>query len=280
MEVIDDVNAKICPYCNRDYSSHSALIKHLKKTKCGTTNNPNPEIIDKPKDDPELEVLKGMTMADIYKLVSQMSKTINLIKDQVAIQGDKLDIQTEALNVVKDDLEVIKYDSQPNLTNNLNVLCLTGKEDYCKELLSHGDSKKTLIYIKNCALGRINGDCRLLIKMCGLDTNQPTIVYENKGKTKIAYYDGQRRRTVESNLDEIAKKLASNLITTYFSMSDHIKNDDGTFKKIQSNDPNLPVIEQHEIALINQHAFELREKIYRKDLLKSLPIRFIGDIQN
>jgi hypothetical protein len=265
--VMNDVNNKECPYCTTSYSSHSVLVRHMRKTKCGVSNDPKSSISDKP--NVELDSEKD-TLNDLSKLVTQLSQTII----QMKVDYD------QKLNKIMDDLEVNRYDRQPSLSNNLNVLCLTGEEDYCKELLIRGDSKKTLTYIKHCALGKLASDCRLLIKVCGLDTNQPTIVYENKGKTKIAYYNKERKLKIESNLDTIAEKLALNLVNTYFSLSNHVKNNDGSFKKITFDDPYLPIIEDHDISIINKHVYALKEKKYQKELLKALPIPFRGDIES
>ncbi len=283
MEVIEDVTAKMCPYCGRNFSSHSALVKHLKKTKCGTTNNPDiaganrdqDQDQDQDQENEGSQTFKGMTYVDLCKLVQHISHTCGNFEKVLGQQNQKIvSLETE--------IKSLKNFSPLSLTNNLNVLCLTGEEDYCKELINEGNTKQTLIYIKNCALAKLAGDCTLLSKIFCLKNPEgpkPTLMYDNKSKTKIIYYDRQRKRTVESNLILIAEKIAKNLQTTYLSGSKHLKNEDGTFKKISPNDPNLPIVEQYEIDMMNAQVHQLREKTYQMKLLKALPIPFRGDIE-
>jgi hypothetical protein len=164
---------------------------------------------------------------------------------------------------------------------NLNIMCLTSKDNLL-ELLSQNDSlHNALIYMKGCALKKIDGDCMILEKVYHLTTQNPAIVLTNKKKSQYVYYNERRRQVTEKNTAVMAKKLADILQRSYLIGMEGFQTDLSGARKISTSNVNLdslPELDPYDLQLWNEHIHELRDEKYQKKLLKRLKIQTESEV--
>jgi hypothetical protein len=133
-----------------------------------------------------------------------------------------------------------------------------------------------LTYLKDCALSKLAGDCRILERVYKLDTSQAAIQFINKSKNKYVYYDERQRRTVESNSKVLAKKLAAILQRSYLKgmesfRTDILGNQREDYQMIDEECP-MPELAPYDIQIWNEHVHELADEKYQKKILSNLKI--------
>jgi hypothetical protein len=265
----DDFLARCkCHLCHATFTEVSSLNRHLKNGTCK-----RPKVSKR-----NLEDRVTTLMANEALILERLSK-----------------IESQPSNLVNSHTQ--------NINHNMNVLCLGSNDNLLDMLESSEGLHLALTYVKDCALARLAGDCRILEKAYLLETERAAIMYATKSKNKYVYYDERRKRTVESNAKVMAKKLAGILQRSYLKsmecfktdLSGHEKEDqstalvpvveklnlEGKIKKgkvklvVKHPNPNqttLPSIEPYDLQLLNEHVHELNDEKYQKKLLNSLRI--------
>jgi uncharacterized C2H2 Zn-finger protein len=235
----EEVGNKVqCPYCLKYYARQNSLTRHINKKLCS--------------------VLREQAFTD-------------KIMKGVALSHDKL---KEEINqkIVDEVQKIAGVSSAPAIYNqNLNVMCLNPKDNLLDILSQQTDLPNALTYIKNCALGRLAGDCRILQRVYLPTGKRPAIMYRNKSKTQFVYYNEKNDRVVETSLTVMAKKLADILQRSY-SKAISLKTDLTCEKLTQSQRDELPHIEDYDRHMWNQHIHELQDEKYQKKMLKSLSL--------
>lgn len=161
-------------------------------------------------------------------------------------------------------------------TNNLNVMCLGSKDNLLDILTIQTNLPEALTYVKNSALGRLAGDCRILERVYLSPNQRPAIMYGNKSKTQYVYFNENNDRVVESNKEVVAKKLADILQRTYLKGMQSFQIDlCGNIREEYTCNPlyeSMPEVESYDLQLWNSHIHDLRDEKYQKKVLKNLRI--------
>ncbi len=134
--------------------------------------------------------------------------------------------------------------------------------------------REALVFIKDCGLSRLAGDCRLIEAIYFQEGKHPAIMFTNKSKTEYVYYDEDKNRVIETNATAMARRLAENLQRNYINESKYFTNmDTGKFLRIGFGHPFLPKTDESEIHLWNAHLQALNDDKYQMKILKSLNIK-------
>jgi hypothetical protein len=252
-----------CTKCPKTFTRKYSLDRHLKEVDC---------------------TLPKVTVASQQMATIQEMFTLLHEREKREIERDKREAQREASSLAIPNQPIL-YAPVTNL-NNLQIMCLSTKDNLLDILAARENLPNALTYIKDCALSRLAGDCRILEKAYKLVTEQPAIMYANKSKTKFVYYDERRRRTVESSMAAMAKKLADILSNSYLKgmqsfgvdLSGEVREDyipcGLSSSSSASVESAIPKLEPYDLDLWNAHIHELRDEKYQRKLLRNLKIPF------
>jgi uncharacterized Zn-finger protein len=187
----DEIGDKVkCPYCFKTYTVVNSVYKHLNGNHCA--------------------VLKEQRL--VANITDSLSDKFSKMLDQ---RDAKQAQQTAQISEKIEKNSLVPYVDSSIHNQNLSILCV-GTNDNLLDMLTASDGlPNALSYLKDCALARLSGDCRILERVYKLDTKQAAIMFANKSKTKFVYYDERQRRTVESNSTVMAKKLVGILQRSY-----------------------------------------------------------------
>ncbi len=249
-----------CPDCGQSFSVKASLTRHQKQNIC---KQPKPTRKDQETVNKELEMTRN-TLNEILEVVKNISKLPQTLVDPQA---------------------PVVYNNNNNSNQNLNILCLGSKDNLLDMLSASEGLPLALSFLKDCALARLAGDCRILQKAYQLETERAAIMYVNKTKNKYVYYDERQRRTVETNAKVMAKKLADILQRSYLKGMECFKtglsgelNDkqlvimDSSKAKKPKISAKMPELDAYDLHLWNEHVHELNDDKYQKRLLNSLKI--------
>ncbi len=256
-----------CPKCPRSFTRKSSLDRHLKEVDC-TTLKP----VKKTVTEQRFIMFEGSVKAELLKLRNELGSVVSGVQ---SVQQSASSAQSSP---------PVLYAPVTNM-NNLQIMCLSARDNLLDILASRETLPNALTYIKGCALSRLAGDCRILEKAYQLATEQPAIMYANKSKTKFVYYDERRRRTVETNMATMAKKLADILQNSYLkgmesfgiNLAGEVREN---YMPHSLDEVAMPTIEPYDLNLWNDHIHELRDEKYQKKLLKNLKIPFENNDQS
>jgi hypothetical protein len=232
---------RLCPKCGKKFKRKSEYDAHLKRKKpC--------EIVD---------MLPGL-----MEETSDVKKDTNQIKD-LATKYENLQ---EQINEIKKHNIITPIINQYNYnTNTLQVLCVKQGDDYLNLLTAHwGDFEKALEFVKNCALSKMTGDCKLIEKIyfeSNIEAETP-IRYIDKGHTKIEYFDEFKKRIIDIRGQKLGKTLASNIQNTYLRGVNYLIN----------RNLNGKCLAEYDIQSWNGHIYELSDIDYQKRLITNLDI--------
>jgi hypothetical protein len=269
-------NKHVCPNCEQLFTLKSSLTRHIKQNIC-----------TKPK-----LTIKGL--ADTVRANNDAMAKLMASNDILAMNQMQLMKMMGEIGTASSQKHNTHNPNVYNHNQNLNVLCLGSKDNLLDILSASEGLPLALEYLKNCALSRLSGDCRILERVYQLETEQAAIMYVNKSKTKYVYYDERRRRTVETNAKVMAKKLADILQRSYLKGMECFKTDlsgqnkdnqvsmstalvpigtkSNLKQKKKKNSTPLPNIEPYDLHLWNEHVHELNDEKYQKKLLNSMKI--------
>ncbi len=250
-------NKHVCPQCQQLFTLKSSLTRHLKQNVCTK---------------PKLTV-KGLV--DTLKANNDAMAKLTASNDLIVNNQNHLMKMMEGINATQTPFV---YNHNHNQNQNLNIMCLGSKDNLLDILSASEGLPLALTFLKDCALARLAGDCRILQKAYQLETQQAAIKYVNKTKNKYVYYDERRRRTVEDNAKVMAKKLADIVQRSYLKGMECFKTGlSGQIKdnQLTVNSPNInkmPELDPYDLHLWNEHVHELNDEKYQKKLLNSLKI--------
>ncbi len=275
---IDEVTGKCqCPDCHKTFAEKSSLTRHINNNVCKKpklTMQKLAENIEQIKTDKDASDSSKINQDVINTLKANMETMERFMK----LMGGMSTTQTQS----SDTQAPIIYNNNNN--QNLNILCLGSKDNLLDMLSASEGLPLALSFLKDCALARLAGDCRILQKAYQLETEQAAIQYVNKTKNKYVYYDERRRRTVENNAKVMAKKLADILQRSYLKgmecfktgLSDQLKDIEIDSSQSVAKQPpvgvKMPELDPYDLHLWNEHVHELNDEKYQKRLLNSLKI--------
>lgn len=139
---------------------------------------------------------------------------------------------------------------------NANIMCLNSEDNLLDILIQQIGLESALTYVKNCGLGFLAGDCRILQRVYLPEGKRPAIMYLNKSKTQFVYYNEKNER-VEINLACLGKKLANVLQRSYL-------------KAISSHSCVMPQLEECFLESWSDHINDLNNKDSQEGILKSI----------
>jgi hypothetical protein len=252
----------ICTRCEGTFTTKGSLTRHLTANTCTEPKIKKSDLVKTIKDMMEEVVKKSETMME--EVVKKSETTI------LAKIDDRLTRMSEGHGAV--------INNSHNDNRNLNILCLGNNDNLLDMLATSEGLPLALTYMKGCALARLAGDCRILERVYKLDTAQAAIMYVGKSKTKFVYYDQRQRRTIESNISVMAKKMSDILQRSYLKGMECFRTDilgdqrDDVPKNVDLYGGNMPELESYDIQIWNAHIHELADEKYQKKVLKSLKI--------
>jgi hypothetical protein len=262
LQIIDPANIIgkfICPHphCQKSFSDNWRLNRHLDAQACCKPKVTKKDLID---------------FAKFAKTTMEKQSTTIVSMDALRASTD------QRLKEMEDKIAQLAMGHMVPAVNNqnLNILCLGSKDNLLDILASSDGLPNALSYLKGCALARLSGDCRILERVYKLDTAQAAIMYANKSKTKFVYYDERQRRTVESNKEVMAKKLADILQLSYLKRMGSFRTDILDNQRDDYRESlelvNMPELAPYDLQIWNAHIHELADENYQKKVLKNLKI--------
>jgi hypothetical protein len=275
-----EVGAKcLCQFCQKEFTEKSSLTRHLKKNVC---RKPKISHVEKDIDISKRDAEISKRETEITKKELEITKKeLEVAKMIIAASGrnENLDLYTGFLNPCQASQVSCGNPQVVNNNQNLNVLCLGSKDNLLDILANKEGLPKALEYLKDCALAKLAGDCRILERVYQLETDQPVIMYLNQSKTKYVYYDDRRRRTVETNAKVMAKKLADILQRSYLKgmtcfktdLADNERDDDRPVSVGHGQDK-MPDLAPYDMQNWNEHVHLLSDEKYQKKVLTSMKI--------
>lgn len=228
---------RICHRCHKQFKRKSEYDAHLKRKKpCMINDNPLPVILD------HIPKQADHSINELTLRYKHLQDQINQIK------------QNKMLTV--SDNPIINHH-----TNTLQVLCVKQNDDYLNFLTAQcGDFEKAIEFVKNCALSKLTGDCKLLEKIYfdNLIEAEAPIRYIDKGQTKIEYFDEFKKRIIDIKGEKLGRILASNIQNTYLRGVNYLINN--------------KFLAEYDIQSWNGHIYELSDIGYQKRLITNLDI--------
>lgn len=231
---------RLCPKCNKKFKRKSEYDAHLKRKKpC--------EAID-------ISILNDDSSGDIQ--IKDLANKYEILQEQIN------EIKKHNIMAIPKTPIINQYNYN---TNTLQVLCVKHNDDYLNLLTAHwGDFEKALEFIKNCALSKMTGDCKLIEKIyfeSNIEAETP-IRYIDKGHTKIEYFDEFKKRIIDIRGQKLGKTLASNIQNTYLRGVNYLI----------SRNQNNKFLAEYDIQSWNGHIYELSDVDYQKRLITNLDI--------
>jgi uncharacterized C2H2 Zn-finger protein len=172
-----------CHHCSKYYSDQNSLSRHINKGYC--------------------TVLRDQALDD------KMMKFVALSEERLKKEFN------QKIAEVQQKQEASSSPIVYNNNQNLNVMCLNPSDNLLDILTQQISLPNALAYVKNCALGRLASDCRILERMYLPEGKRPALMYHGKSKTQFVYYNEKNERVIETNLAVMAKKLADILQRSY-----------------------------------------------------------------
>jgi hypothetical protein len=237
----------ICQHCKRFFANRDTLSVHLKKIRCvvlkanllNQTGSPEKDRINELRAEFRAELQAEAELR--VKLKAEFEKQIDELKDK------------------------------PNITNQiLQVVCISGNDNYLDMLTQEWNFDRALGFIKDCALSNLSGDCKLIEKIY-LSNEQSSISYIDKNRTKIVYFNENKEKIVDPRGKLLAKKLANNLQNSYLKGINYLIN-----KNLDNRSCPNKFLEEYDIQTWNRHIYELSDSRYQRKIINQLEIPILG----
>jgi len=153
-------------------------------------------------------------------------------------------------------------------------MCVNSNDNFLDILTERSNAQEALMFIKDCALSRLAGDCRLLEKVYFSTVGaRPPIMTMNQTRTRFVYYDENNKKTLETNPKVLARKLADCLQRTYLKGINLFRTD------VSDPDPSkVTHIESYDVEDWNEHIHDLSDEKYQKKILDRLKIPNVVDV--
>ena len=277
IELKSDVLNRKCESCGYIFSKRSNLLRHIKSQH---NNDDLKNVIISLKK--QVEELTEKQIHRIEELEHKQTQQIEKQTHQIEKQTQQIEKQTQQIEKQQDiekhieqlhqnqiigNQEIQQLKQQPHIINNvLQVVCITQNDNYLDMLTEElGDFNKALEYIKSCALGHINGDCKLIEKIY-LNKLKPDFYYKDKAKTKIEYFNEKQELSIDKK-QQFIHKLANNLQNSYLKGINHVIIENLDHRRC----PNK-LLEEYDIQTWNQHIYNLSDLTYQKKIINQLNI--------
>lgn len=245
-----------CPHCARMFTRKDNMLRHVNEKRCKSTYSQiktEQHEIEK-----KFAELEERTNREIAELKEQKTKEIAELKE-----------------LTNKELEEIKKAGPTQVNQVLQVICITGNDNYLDMLTERmGNFGDAIEYIKDCALSDISGDCKLIEKiyMCNGPTKSEKMYYTDRSRNKIMFYNENLERVVESKIS-MGKKLANNLQNSYLKGINHLIN-----RNLDDRlNPNK-FLEDYDLLAWNKHIYDLSDTSYQRKIINHLNIPLLSDI--
>lgn len=261
----------ICPLCFATFSRRQTLDSHLKKK--------NPCVKSKiilPKKENKKQCA-GAYLCHICdkdfasKFSLQRHVSLHKHKNKKEIDGEKY-VTTDRMNEIISKLEA-KINTNPSsityndIKNTIQVLCVSGNQNYYDILTDKMGDEYALDYIKSCALSSISGDCKLLEKIYAeaykegvMNIDDVALYYTGKNRDNIEYINENQERIKDPKGKQAIKKIANNLQNGY--LKGMVKMQENFRDKLDSFD----------IDEWNQHVYNLSDEKYQRKIINNIDI--------
>lgn len=191
-----------------------------------------------------------------YDVNNEILKRLNDLENKMEKKPSNVTNNEEILKRLN------KLEQEPRVNNQiLQVMCVGNEDNYLDILTEQLGFDKALGFIKDCALSRLSGDCKLLENIYFMDNIEPPIQYLDKNKNKIEFVDEKKQRIVDPRGVLLGKRLANNLQNSYLKGVNHLTTD--TENRDKTN---------FDIHSWNQHIYDLSDSHYQRKLIAQLKI--------
>lgn len=260
-----------CHRCQQPFLRKFNLDRHLQKQKLCHDNGQNTnenflsttekKIISKPK-----------TLYQCNNCGQTFYSNKDLSNHNLTCKTHKNKSYAELSNELNDlKQQFIEFKKKPQIIEQhehnqiLQVMCVGDSDNYLDMLSKEWGIEKALGFIRDCALSRLPGDCKLLENIYFVDREEPLIQYIDKKRTKIEFVDENNEKVVDVKGVQLGRRLANNLQNSYLKGINHLisKNYDNKMDKI---------LGEFDIQSWNQHIYDLSDQTYQKKLIGLLKI--------
>ena len=265
----------ICRYCGGEFTRSDNLARHT--TLCLASNPVKKRKIK----------MFWKTLAKKDEVIASQDNTIKQLVNIVrGVAEDVKDLKKDAqlskqlvvdMKKIAEDVDDLKKNPSV-INNNLQIICVTGKDNYLQKITDiMGDEYAALKYIVNCAIGGIDGDCKLIEKNYAKGAPLPGSSSEvvivpsitvSKSKSEVVYYD-ENKNKVTTSIVSFAYTIAENLMTCYLKTLAQLTN--GTLNNRQC--PNK-FMEEYNLQLMQEHVYELIKPINKRKVIDKLDLKW------
>ena len=254
----------VCMHCQKIFSRKDSLNRHqkhfcyilqkLEETHIKQHTDKNETFLD--------PIVGHLEESQSTESVCNLEDKLDLLEkrlDEIPLLKKRLDEKDQQI------AELIKKPST-NINNNLQIICIGQNDNYLDMLTEkYGNFERALEYIKDCALANLVGDCKLIEKMY-MDDQKSAIRYVDKARTKIHYFD-QNKKVVVDDKAQFGRKLANNLQNSYLKGVNYLIN-----KNLEDHRCPNKFLEDYDIQTWNQHIYNLSNIQYHKKIINNLNI--------
>ena len=242
-KIILKPNIERCQYCEKTYASKDNLSKHIKLGRCRKF----------PKDE---EII-------INDNILKQTLTTDKILEKVNLLEKRLDEKDQQIEELK---------GKANITNNLQIVCLSNNDNYLDMLTQElGSFDRALDYIRDCALSSLKGDCKLVEKIYLSQDSQSNIQFTDRKRTYVEYFN-EKKEKVKDTKELFGRKLANNLQNSYLKGVNHL-----ITKNLENRGCPNKFLEDYDLQTWNQHIFDLSDLRYQKRIMNQLNILNKGE---
>ena len=272
MSVVNTKNLthdNVCDGCQKSFTHKYSLKRHLELNRCSITKDNQLK-----KNQSDLNQI----LVENRELRQQMTELKSSLFNS-ELQQQMTELRTELKNVSEKVTNIQPHIAPPttiinNINSNLQVMCVNSNDNFLDVLTSRSNAQDALTFIKDCALSRLAGDCRLLEKVYfSTIGTRPPIMTMNQTRTRFVYYDENNKKTLETNPKILARKLADCLQRTYLKGINLYRTDVSDPDSLKVNH-----IESYDVEDWNEHIHDLSDEKYQKKILDRLKIPNVVDV--
>ena len=252
-----------CNLCEMTFTNQASLFRHMNLKRCPVLKK---EELEKKKIESSLVITLSKKLED---LVQKMNDKDNLFAQKMNDSDKAIEKLTELVS--KTNLQI----PTTNIFNqNLQVMCVNPDDNFLDTLTARSNAQEALNFIKDCALSRLAGDCRLLEKVYFSTLGiRPPIMVMNNTRTRFVYYNENNQKVLETNPKVLARKLADCLQRTYLKGINLFRTDVSDSDSLKKDR-----LESYDVEDWNEHIHDLSDEKYQKKILDRLKIPNVIDI--
>ena len=254
-----------CEFCEYVFTRNSSLKTHIEDKRCPILKQRERErILNLEKIVESLKKNESNRLQSLEETLISLKNEVSELKNQAQSEVKITEKNTEDINSIRNLAPV---------TNNLQVMCVNSNDNFLDILTMRSNVQEALTFIKDCALSRLAGDCRLLEKVYfSTPGARPPIMTMNQARTRFVYYNEKNQKVLETNPKVLARTLADCLQRTYLKGINLFRSDvsDPDSSKVNH-------LESYDVEDWNEHIHDLSDEKYQKKILDRLKIPCVTD---